>query len=150
MRRVRRVRCGARPAERHWHELDDFLRESNRQQIAHMAIKLRVLRVRIVPDGQVQPSPDSSSLAAVAPGTPVFEALARMEHQRWMAFHLVRGWQQAKAGQTRNDELKIHDCLISFDELSQKIADYDRDAVKNMPMLCSDAGQRLERVGPLP
>ena len=139
-----------RPAERHWHELDDFLRESNRQQVAHLAIKLRVLGVRIVPDGKVQPNRDSSSLAAVAAGTPVFEAVARMEHQRWMAFHLVRGWQQAKAGQTRNDALKIHDCLISFDELSQKIADYDRDTVKNLPMLCADAGLRLERVSQTP
>ena len=141
-----------RAAEQHWAELNDFLQESNRQQIAHMAIKLRVLGVGIAPEeplqpGQLPPGPDSCSLATVAPATPAFEALARMEHQRWMAFHLVRGWQQAQAGQKRVDALKIHNCLMPFEALSQKIAADDRDTVKNMASICAGAGLRLVKLG---
>jgi voltage-gated potassium channel Kch len=134
-----------RPAERPWGDLDDFLRESNRQQVAHMSIKLRVLGLQIKEGIDSTKSSEQGNLANVLEDNPVLDILAAMEHQRWMAFHLVRGWQQAGAGQSRDDSIRVHEYLIPFKELTKQIADYDRDVVKNMAAICLGAQLELEK-----
>lgn len=136
-----------RPAQRPWGDLDDFLRESNRQQIAHMAIKLRVLKLGIKEGPEaLGRSSEVGSLVTVRDDNPKLDILAAMEHQRWMAFHFVRGWQQAGVGQSRDDSIRVHEYLIPFKDLPKQIADYDRDAVKNMKSICQGAGLQLEKI----
>lgn len=50
------------------------------------------------------------------------EALARNVHEVWAAGRIADGWTRGP----RNDELKQHPCLISYEELSEEEKDYDR------------------------
>ncbi|MGQ8366429.1 NAD-binding protein [Glaciecola sp. 1036] len=60
-------------------------------------------------------------------------ALARVEHDRWNAFHVVNNW---RYGASKNEVLKTHDCLLSWQQLEQKRPDtikYDYKAVYHIP-----------------
>jgi hypothetical protein len=51
------------------------------------------------------------------------ELIARSEHARWNAFHVVNNW---KYGREKSEENKIHNCLLSWKDLH----DYKSDVVK--------------------
>lgn len=51
------------------------------------------------------------------------EALARNTHEVWGASRLARGW---KWGPVRDDILKHHPNLVSYEELTDEEKDYDR------------------------
>lgn len=72
------------PAMRGWDDLEEDLRESNRQQADHIFIKLRSIAYEAVPAGDPRP--------AVKEFTPdEVELLAEMEHRRWVAERLLAG-----------------------------------------------------------
>lgn len=50
------------------------------------------------------------------------EALAKNVHEVWSAGRIADGWVKGP----RNDELRQHPCLISYEELSEEEKDYDR------------------------
>lgn len=50
------------------------------------------------------------------------EALAKNVHEVWAAGRIADGWTKGP----RNDELKQHPCLVSYEELSEEEKDYDR------------------------
>lgn len=52
------------------------------------------------------------------------ELLARNVHETWAQNRLNEGWTY---GPERNDTLKHHPCLVSYDELSEIEKDYDRN-----------------------
>ena len=51
------------------------------------------------------------------------ETLARNTHEVWAASRLARGW---KWGPVRDDILKRHPNLVSYEELTEEEKDYDR------------------------
>ena len=53
----------------------------------------------------------------------LMEQLARNVHEVWAAGRLADGW---KWGEVRDDEHKLHPCLVSYDELPEIEKDYDR------------------------
>lgn len=53
----------------------------------------------------------------------LMEQLARNVHEVWAAGRLADGW---KWGEVRDDEQKLHPCLVSYDELPENEKDYDR------------------------
>lgn len=50
------------------------------------------------------------------------EALAKNVHEVWAAGRIADGWTKGP----RNDDLKQHPCLVSYEELSEEEKDYDR------------------------
>ena len=46
----------------------------------------------------------------------------------------------------RNDKKKIHDCLVDWGKLPNKIKDYDRNAVIAIPALLAKAGFEIYRM----
>ena len=52
------------------------------------------------------------------------ELLARNVHETWAQNRINEGWTY---GPERNDTLKHHPCLVSYDELSEIEKDYDRN-----------------------
>lgn len=128
---------GDRPSLYDWSNLGEFLRASNRQQIAHMSVKLRVLGLEIDNtseaaswDGNLKISPEQ------------LEQLAEMEHRRWVGFYLVHGWIGASE---RNDDAREHDCLVPYCQLSGEMKEYDRHVVRSMEKLCRTAGYVLRQ-----
>lgn len=65
-----------------------------------------------------------------APAIPdaMIDMMARREHDRWMAERLVSGWRPTAPGEKRNNDLMIHDKIVSWDALSE--ADKNNDVVQ--------------------
>ncbi len=73
------------------------------------------------------------------------ERMAEMEHGRWVVERLRDGWRYAKE---RNDAKKFHDCLVSWDNLSDGpdgVREYDRKAVRAFPGILAKAGLEVSR-----
>lgn len=52
------------------------------------------------------------------------EKLAENTHDVWAKGRISQGWQY---GETRDDEKKLHPCLIPYDELPESEKEYDRN-----------------------
>ena len=75
-------------------------------------------------DNKYNPNPfDTSTIELTEDLLLLSESLARNVHEVWSKGRIDDGW---KYGKTRNDELKTHPSLISYDELSEEEKDYDR------------------------
>lgn len=70
------------------------------------------------------------------------ERMAEMEHGRWNVERIRDGW---RYGRPRDDNRKLHDCLVSWKELSEDIKHYDRIAVRQFPEVLARAGLEVGR-----
>jgi hypothetical protein len=70
--------------------------------------------------------------------------MAELEHGRWNVERLRDGW---RYGKQRDDSRKTHDCLVSWQELSDDIKRYDRNAVRAFPETLAKAGLEVRRCG---
>jgi len=118
-----------------WQKLNPDMKDSNRQQADHLAIKLRAIGC-IISSGQREESIfDRFSLDEV-------ELLACMEHDRWVAERLLAGWMPGPKDQGR----RISPYLVDWAELPDQIREFDREAVRNIPSTLAMAGKRIVRV----
>lgn len=122
------------PSMRPWETLAETLKNSNRQQADHIAVKLRAIGCRSVPTGAG--NSDSFSLTDTE-----VELLAAMEHARWNAERFLSGWTPGPKDVAR----KVSPYLVSWEELPDNIRKYDREAVRSIPRLLSLTGRRIER-----
>ncbi len=51
------------------------------------------------------------------------ELLARNAHETWAALRLEQGW---RLGPQRDDALRLHPCLVAYEELPESEKAYDR------------------------
>lgn len=71
-----------------------------------------------------KPNPlDTSKIALPDELSHLTEMLARNVHEVWAAGRIADGW---RWGEMRDDTLKHHPCLVSYDELPESERDYDR------------------------
>jgi Trk K+ transport system NAD-binding subunit len=117
------------PALRPWEELREDLRESNRQQADHIAIKLRAICCKLAPVTDTGDAVTKFTASDV-------ELLARQEHQRWNVERLLAGW---RYGTPSNKDRRISENLAGWEELAESIRDYDRKAVEMIPTLLAQA-----------
>lgn len=127
---------GSRPSLRPWSELDEFFQESNRQQADHIPVKLRAIGCR------TEPGPPDASPGGFAFTPEEVEMLARMEHERWCARHLLDGWRR---GEKREELARTHPCLVPWENLGENYRDNDRAAVRGIPQLLALVGLRIVR-----
>lgn len=136
----KRLREGAKPdsdpALGPWAHLNEGLKDSNRQQADHLAVKLRAIGCEMIPAGS------SSHLPRRTINPQEMEVLAKMEHVRWNADRFLAGW---TPGEKNTAELRTP-YLVSWDELSEEIRDYDREAVRNLPVLAQEMGMRIVEI----
>lgn len=133
-------RPGSDPALNDWSHLQEDLRESNRQQVDHSAIKLRAIGCEIVEA--------SDPREAVRVFTPVeIELLAEMEHARWNAERLLSGW---RYGTPSNKKERINENIRPWDELDDTIKEYDRQAVANIPAILESSTPPMKVVRKMP
>jgi hypothetical protein len=105
-----------------WSELDESRKESNRAQARDIPVKLHSIGCTIAPLrdwGGPQFAFTEEEL----------EMLAIAEHKRWITERLQSGWRLGP----KDTERKISPYLIPFAELPNDIADFDRDAVRQIP-----------------
>ena len=70
------------------------------------------------------------------------EKLAKNTHETWAAQRLADGWKQ---GAERNDQEKIHPCLIPYEELSETEKNYDRNTAMETLKLIIALGYEIRR-----
>lgn len=121
-----------------WDELPGALRESSRDQAAHIRHKLDAIGCDVRPagdeagDDQFRLEPDE------------VEFLAELEHRRWVHERLRNGWVQGP----RDPMKRTTPYLVPWEELSERMRDYDRLFVRLMPELLREQGYRIVRRAP--
>ena len=124
-------------AVKQWEDLvNEDYKESNRQQVDHIAIKLRAVGCELVQASESRPE------AAFSAGE--VELLAEMEHARWVAERLLAGWTYAV--KPKNEAKRTSPNLRPWAELEDHIKEYDRDAVRAIPELVRNVkGEKICR-----
>ena len=118
-----------------WEELPSSLRESNRDQAAHIGVKLAAVGCVIVPLGDWDADLVAFTDAEVEP-------LAELEHQRWADQRLRDGWTLGP----KDIEGRRSPYLVPWDQLSDEIKELDRRAVRGVPAFLARAGYQVIRV----
>lgn len=117
-----------------WEQLQEDLKDSNRQQADHAVVKLRAIGCTTRQMEEV-PTPFSFTAAEV-------ELLASMEHARWNAERFLAGWTLG----VRDPAQRISPYLVTWDQLPENIKEYDREAVRNIPALFARVVQQVVRL----
>jgi voltage-gated potassium channel Kch len=124
----------ADPALRPWSDLPEGLRESNRDQAAHVAVKLAAVGHTVGPlvDWDTAQQPCSADEV---------ETMARLEHDRWVAERMRAGWQPGP----RDPRRHTTPYLVPWEHLSEEVRDQDRLFVRQLPRLLASVGLQAQR-----
>lgn len=72
-----------------------------------------------------QPHPiDTTDIELSAEMKALTEQLAENVHEVWSAGRIADGW---RWGEQRDDERKLHPCLVPYDQLPESEKEYDRN-----------------------
>ena len=115
-----------------WEQLPERLTEANREQARDICNKVAMLGV------------DTVAEASFPQDGPLLEALAEVEHRRWSRAMRDRGYSYAIG--PKDDEARTHPDLVAYGALAGLPDDpqaKDRESVRDIPTLLSDAGVRL-------
>jgi len=117
-----------------WSELTEEVREQNRLVVDHIAVKLARVGCRSVPRtlGRFNMAEFTDAEA---------ERMAELEHERWVAERLARGWKRG----TRDDGARFHPDLVDWRDLTEEAREKDRDVVRAIPGLLASAGYMVIR-----
>ena len=118
-----------------WHELPEVLKESNRDQAAHIGLKLAAVGCEIEPMADWDCSLFEFSAAET-------ETLARLEHERWVAERERMGWSSGKA---KDLDKRITPYLVPWEELAEPVREHDRIVVRGLPAFLSTVGFEVAR-----
>jgi hypothetical protein len=118
-----------------WDMLSEQLKESNRRQAEHARTKLLAVGYDFMPLDGRQPTAVELSDADV-------EAMAIMEHDRWVAERLFEGW---VLGPEKDEARRVSPYLVPWEDLprvapNEDVQEYDRVAVRGLTAFLASAG----------
>ena len=70
------------------------------------------------------------------------ELIAKNTHDVWAVGRINEGWSY---GEARNDEKKLHPCLIPYEELPESEKEYDRSTATEALKLIVKLGYKIEK-----
>jgi hypothetical protein len=70
----------------------------------------------------------------------MLERLAEAAHDVWMEGKIRDGW---KYGPVTDKALRIHNCLVPYDHLTEADKESDRDLVRGIPKILAAAGYTM-------
>lgn len=85
---------------------------------------------------------DTADIQLSSELTELIEAMAMNVHEVWAASRIAEGWQY---GDTRNDALKQHPCLVPYHELPENEKEYDRKTAVETLKLIQKLGFTIEK-----
>ena len=89
------------------------------------------------------PKPINTDDVAVSDGIKqLSELLAKNTHEVWASARISEGWSY---GEKRDDEKKLHPCLMPYDELPENEKDYDRRTSLETLRLIMKLGYRITK-----
>lgn len=136
----RRDNKGKKPpgdiAMRPWEKLPGDFREANYGQADHIPEKLREVNCDFAPLAGRKEAPFKFEDKEI-------ELLAELEHQRFVEEKLRQGWVQ---GKKRDNSKKIRTDLVPWEKLDEETREYDRNAVRAIPLELEKAGLQIYRI----
>jgi len=124
---------GSSAALQAWDGLPEMLRQANRSTVGHAPILFASAGLRLVA---------RSGIESAAPTSPELEMLAAVEHRRWIADHIDRGW---RFGEKRDDRLMLHPDIRPYDALDEPDKEKDRTTVCVLLNILRDQGWAIVR-----
>jgi hypothetical protein len=118
-----------------WENLSTFYKDSNIQAADHIYNKLKAVGCSI---HRVK----ENKTRLISFTDEEIEIMSRMEHGRWNAERIKKGW---RWGEIRDEEKKEHPCLVSWAELSDEIKALDRNQVREIPSALAAIGLEIRR-----
>jgi hypothetical protein len=115
-----------------WVQLDEDNKNSNRDQALQIPEKLHEIHYDFIPTLE-EPKDFEFTKDEI-------ETLAEMEHERWMAERLAKGWKQDDSLEESDHDNKLSPYLIHWDDLTEEVKNWDREPVSNIPKLLKKAG----------
>jgi hypothetical protein len=113
-------------------DLPDDEKEQNRDAVRDIPRKLAHRGYVMMPDRRdVPPLPFSKEDE---------DALAALEHQRWMDLKLQGGW---RAAPETDKAKKLHKDLLPYDQLSESEKEKDREQVRRIPQFLAEIGYTI-------
>jgi hypothetical protein len=120
-----------------WDDLPESLKESNRDQAAHVGMKLHAVGCELAPladrDAESFEFDDDNG---------ELEKLAVMEHDRWVKERLRNGWTPGE----RDPKKRKTPYLVPWEELDGPTKDNDRLFIRRMPRILARAGLQIVRI----
>jgi len=117
-----------------WEQLPDSLKESNRDQAAHIGVKLAAIGCGIAPLGDW----DADQLAFTKGE---IEQLAELEHERWTEQRLRDGWTLGP----KDIDANVSPYLVPWAQLGDEVRESDRRVVRGIPGFLTRAGHQVVR-----
>ena len=120
-----------------WDWLPSEAQESNRQQAAHISVKLHAVGYRLQALQRWEAATYTFSEEEV-------EQMARMEHNRYLEERRIQGWQ---FGLVRDAKEKRNPALTSWEGLPERFREINRDFVRGMPSFLAKVGYQVVKAG---
>ena len=90
-----------------------------------------------------RPKPiDTSAVSLPVELEPLVEQMAKNVHEVWAQKRIEEGW---KYGEKRDDELRLHPCLVSYEQLPEIEKEYDRSTALETLKLIIKLGFTIEK-----
>jgi hypothetical protein len=86
-----------------------------------------------IPTSDVHLSPEIEEL---------IERLAKNTHDVWAQLRLAEGWTY---GPRRDDQKKVHPCLVPYEQLPESEKEYDRQTAREALRVIIALGYRIEK-----
>lgn len=116
-------------------DLPEMYKESNRVTVRTIPKKLAAAGYVMIPSRSNEPP-------FAFPGD-ALERLARFEHELWMKAKLADGWE---LGRPTPEYPKRNEYLVKWEQVPEGIKQIDRDLVKGIPQILSQAGYTIVKV----
>jgi hypothetical protein len=114
-------------ALREWAGLPENLRDANRVAANHFPLILEYMRLEIAPGDKPSAILTDEEM----------EKLSRIEHKRWIADRLDRGY---RYGNIRDDKKRLHPSIVDYDDLTDAEKQKDRDNIKALMAAVRQSG----------
>jgi len=124
-----------------WEQLDESWKDANRAFADGIGAHLAATGCVLVPAPLIDPRGSLHSFS-----DDEVEALARLEHERWVADKVRSGW---RYGPERDDDHRIHSGIVDWEQLPESERDKDREPIREIPEMLAYAGFEIVRVGNL-
>lgn len=128
--------ASAKTPQPSWAELGSFTRRSNLASADHLPVKLRILSG---PDAVFSPEACAEAYRRFREAEPEKrESFRRIEHERWMRFHLLNNW---RYDPVRDNAGRRHPLLLPYEQLSaeeQRKDDYSWELLKDLAEMDPD------------
>ena len=122
-----------------WSDLPEHKKLANRNAAAHIDVKLRISNCIAYGVDAIDPE------VGFPPDDETLEALAQLEHRRWMADKHLAGYSY---GEQRDEDRMLHPDLVPWQGLSDSDKQKDRDNILQIPQLLKLQNKKVCRLKP--